>query len=93
MRKKTIKTERFECVQLVDRDTPAGSKVRRKPPHDWRRWPKPYRLVAEKAVRDKLAELPKGSKIIGNRSRSDVRPDLSCVPYQLYREIVVQITA
>lgn len=87
------KTEKFECHQIVNPDTPAGSKVKRQPSQNWRRWPKPYRLAAEKAAADKLAELPKGSKIIGERSRCDVRADLSGCPYQLYREIVVQIAA
>lgn len=85
------KTERFECIQLVDPDTPAGSKVKKQPSHDWRRWPLAYRKNCESAVAMKMAELPKGTKIIGGRSRCDVRSDLSGVPFQLYREVLVQL--
>lgn len=86
-----MKMEPFELIQLVDPSTPAGAKVKRKPTNDWRRWPRAYRLLAEKAVREKLAALPKGSKIVKRRSRCDVRADLTGIPWQLYLGVEVKI--
>ena len=78
----------FEVIFLAD-----ASKVKRRSPHDYRRWPKLYRSMAETAIKKKLSELPAGAKIVYERSRCDLRVDLSEMPWQFYRSIKVELPA